>query len=161
MTVTESTEPPRAFMSYAWENDEHQAWVLQLATRLRSNGVEVLLDVWDTRLGSDLAFFMESGITSADRVIVVCSDQYVAKANSPVGGVGYEKKMLTPRLMNDLGSALVIPVIRSRTSDPKVPTFLGFAKYVDFLDDEIYEEKYAELIHDIQIGRASCRERVL
>ena len=136
-------------MSYAWENDDHQAWVLQLATRLRSNGVDVLLDAWNTRLGSDLAFFMESGITSADRIIVVCSDQYVGKANAPMGGVGYEKKMLTPRLMDDLGSELVIPVIRNRTSSPKMPAFLGSAKYVDFLDDAKYEEKYAELLHDI------------
>lgn len=92
---------------------------------------------------------MESGITSADRVIVVCSDQYVAKANAPLGGVGYEKKMLTPRLMDDLGSELVIPVIRNRTSSPKMPTFLGSAKYLDFAEDGSYEEKYAELIHDI------------
>ena len=140
---------PRAFMSYAWEDDDHQAWVLQLATRLRSNGVDVVLDVWDTRLGSDLAFFMESGITSADRVIVICSDQYVAKANAPMGGVGYEKKMLTPRLMNNLGSELVIPVIRNRSSSPKMPSFLGAAKYIDFLDDTTYEERYAVLIHDI------------
>lgn len=111
--------------------------------------MDVLLDVWDTRLGSDLAFFMESGITSADRVIVVCSDQYVAKANAPLGGVGYEKKMLTPRLMDDLGSELVIPVIRNRTSSPKMPTFLGSAKYLDFAEDGSYEEKYSELIHDI------------
>lgn len=111
--------------------------------------MDVLLDVWDTRLGSGLAFFMESGITSADRVIVVCSDQYVAKANAPLGGVGYEKKMLTPRLMDDLGSELVIPVIRNRTSSPKMPTFLGSAKYLDFAEDGSYEEKYSELIHDI------------
>ncbi len=111
--------------------------------------MDVLLDVWDTRLGSDLASFMESGITSADRVIVVCSDQYVAKANAPTGGVGYEKNMLTPRLMDDLGSELVIPVIRNRTSSPKMAAFLGSAKYVDFLDDANYEEKYAELLHDI------------
>lgn len=136
-------------MSYAWEGEEHQAWVLQLATRLRSNGVDVLLDVWNTRLGSDLGFFMESGITSADRVIVVCSDQYVAKANMPSGGVGYEKKMLTPRLMNELDSGLVIPVIRNRTSCPKMPTFIGSAKYVDFSEDSNFEAKYAELVHDI------------
>ncbi len=86
---------------------------------------------------------------AADGIIVVCSDKYIARANAPKGGVGYEKKMLTPRLMEDLNSELVIPVIRHRTSSPEMPTFLGAAKYVDFRDDTLHEQNYAELIHDI------------
>lgn len=114
------TSAPRAFVSYAWDDAEHEAWVLQLATRLRSNGVDAVLDKWDTRLGSDLSLFMESGITSADRVIVVCSDQYVAKSDAPAGGVGYEKRLLTPRLMRDLGSNLVIPIVtEDQSADDK------------------------------------------
>ena len=53
----------RAFISYAWENDEHSSWVLKLATNLRRHGVDVILDQWDARLGNDLAFFMEQGLT--------------------------------------------------------------------------------------------------
>ena len=140
---------PKAFVSYAWDSESHQQWVVQLATRLRSNGVDVVLDVWDTRLGTDLGHFMESGITSADRVLVVCSDQYIAKCHEPRGGVGYEKKMLTSRLYADLQSTLVVPVIHNRTAEPLTPDFLGLTKYVDFRDSARYEASYQELLHDI------------
>lgn len=64
---------------------------LNLATRLAKNGVDVILDQWDLRIGGDLSSFMESGLTQVDRVICVCYEKYVPKANTGLGGVGYEK----------------------------------------------------------------------
>jgi hypothetical protein len=40
--------PPQVFISYSHDSDEHKNWIIQLATRLRSNGVDVILDVWNT-----------------------------------------------------------------------------------------------------------------
>ncbi|WP_158009563.1 SEFIR domain-containing protein, partial [Bathymodiolus thermophilus thioautotrophic gill symbiont] len=37
---------PKCFMSYSHDNKEHEEWVLSLATRLRENGVDVILDQW-------------------------------------------------------------------------------------------------------------------
>lgn len=53
-----------------------------LATRLEGNGVAVTLDQWDLKIGGDLPHFMESGLSDSDRVIVVCTDEYVRKANA-------------------------------------------------------------------------------
>ena len=36
--------PPTCFLSYSWDSDEHREWVRALATRLREDGVEALLD---------------------------------------------------------------------------------------------------------------------
>lgn len=44
-------------------------WVLKLATDLRKHGVDVFLDQWDARLGNDLAFFMEQGLTRDTQLI--------------------------------------------------------------------------------------------
>jgi len=54
-------EAPRLFISYSHDDQAHKDWVLMLATRLVANGVDVLLDQWDMRLGSDLPRFMENG----------------------------------------------------------------------------------------------------
>jgi len=43
---------PKAFVSYSWDSEEHQAWALQLAHRLRDDGVDAVLDQWDTSLAS-------------------------------------------------------------------------------------------------------------
>jgi hypothetical protein len=43
------TSNPKAFISYSWSSQEHQRWVLDLATQLRENGVDVTIDKWDLK----------------------------------------------------------------------------------------------------------------
>lgn len=143
-----SASSPRTFISYASEPG-HDEWVVRLATRLESNGVEVVLDQWDVGLGHDLAKFMEQGLTGSDRVICICSDAYINKANEGVRGVGYEKKIITAPMLTNSGDSNVIPVLRNVTVEPPVPTFLSATRYVDFRDEESFEEKYKELIYDL------------
>ena len=45
------------FVSYSHDDKNHSNWVLQLTTRLRSNGVDVILDKWTLRLGQDVGAF--------------------------------------------------------------------------------------------------------
>ncbi|QDK35541.1 MULTISPECIES: toll/interleukin-1 receptor domain-containing protein [Sphingomonadaceae] len=54
-------EAPRLFISYSHDDQAHKDWVLMLATRLVANGVDVLLDQWDMRLGSDLSAVSTNG----------------------------------------------------------------------------------------------------
>lgn len=54
---------PTVFISYSHDNELHKNWVLQLATRLRSNGVDVLLDRWNLVE----ALKLSSGINHADK----------------------------------------------------------------------------------------------
>jgi hypothetical protein len=144
-----TTSPPKAFVSYSHDSELHKDWVLKLATRLLANGVNVLFDQWDLTLGSDLPRFMESGLTAADRVLAICTNQYVEKANVGRGGVGYEKMILTAQLMQNVTTDRIIPVIRANTLVTPVPIFLSSRVYVDFRDDLAYEVKYAELLRDI------------
>jgi len=141
--------PPKVFFSYSHDSQAHKDWVLTLATRLVANGVEVVLDQWDLALGSDLPRFMESGLTVADRVIAVCSELYVERANAGQGGVGYEKMILTAQLMQNLTAGRIIPVIRGNTQPQPVPIFLSSKVYIDFRDDLAFEPRYAELLRDI------------
>jgi hypothetical protein len=149
----ERETPRRVFISYSHDSQDHKGWVLNLATRLVSNGIDAILDQWDTRLGSDLSHFMESGLTDADRVLVVSSADYVRKANSLTGGAGFEKRIITAQMMEDLTSKRVVPVVRGIDVAPLVPTFLAGLKYIDFRDPVLFEERYSELIHDLY-GRA-------
>lgn len=140
---------PKVFISYSHDNEEHKNWVLQLATRLRSNGVDIVLDRWNLSLGQDLPAFMESGLSESQRVICVCSEEYVKKSNKKTGGVGYEKQIITAELLSDLNSKWVIPVIRNNSSDKKVPTFLNGRLYINFEDSSLYEAHYESLLRDL------------
>jgi hypothetical protein len=144
-----SNVPPKVFVSYSHDTEVHKDWVLSLATRLVANGVDVILDQWDLTLGSDLPRFMETGLTTAQRVLAVCTEPYVTKANVGRGGVGYEKMILTAQLMHDISADRIIPIIRNNILVPPVPTFLSSRVYIDFRDDLAYEARYAELLRDI------------
>lgn len=138
----------RAFISYAWVNEEHNSWVLKLATDLRRHGVDVILDQWDARLGNDLAFFMEQGLTSSHFVLCVCSDKYNEKANDGIGGAGYEKRIIASEMISADNRQFVIPIIKDNNKEAKVPIFLSGLKYVDF-DSRDYFDCYKELIERI------------
>ena len=92
------TKLPKVFISYAWEDDT-KAWVRELATRLRFNGVETLLDQWDVVPGDSLPEFMESSVSVSDFVLIVCTPAYKSKSDSSdPSGVGYEKGVITGEL---------------------------------------------------------------
>lgn len=141
--------PPKVFISYSHDNEDHKNWVIQIGTRLRSNGVDVILDAWNTKLGSNLAIFMEQGLSKSERVICVCSEKYVSKANEGKGGAGYEKQIMTSELITDQNTEWVIPLIVNNPSKKKTPIFLGSRKYISFEDPKLYEAKYEELLRDI------------
>lgn len=140
---------PFVFISYSHDTEEHKDWVLQIATRLRSNSVNVLLDRWNLKLGSDLASFMERGLSKSNRIICVCSEIYVEKANEGKGGVGYEKQIITAELIRDQNTNWVIPLIKNNSKQKKTPTFLGSRMFIDFDEQHLYETKYEELLRDL------------
>lgn len=140
---------PTVFMSYSHDSDEHKDWVLQLATRLRSNGVNVILDRWNIQLGGDIASFMERGLSQSSRIVCVCSSAYVKKANEGRGGAGYEKQIMTSELINDQNTNWIIPLIKNNPETRKTPTFLGGRMYISFEDENHYETKYEELLRDL------------
>ena len=91
---------PKVFISYSWSSPEHEEKVLNLATRLMSHGVEVIIDKWDLKEGQDKYAFMEQAVTSndIDRVLIISDKMYAEKANSRRGGVGDETIIISPEI---------------------------------------------------------------
>jgi TIR domain len=138
----------RVFISYSHDSEAHKDWVRGLAEFLMKNGIEIVFDQWDVRLGDDLPGFMEKGIRDTDRVLVICTDAYIQKANSGSGGVGYEKTIVTTEIMSG-NRRKFIPVIRAVAGDNKMPTFFGAALYLDLSDGKDGHEPRHQLIREI------------
>ncbi|HAS8533423.1 TPA: toll/interleukin-1 receptor domain-containing protein [Vibrio vulnificus] len=139
---------PKVFVSYSHDTQEHKKWVLDLATRLRNSGIDAVIDQWELGPGDDLPHFMETNLATADRVIMICTERYVEKANSGSGGVGYEKMIITSELLSKIDSNKVIPVIKQDASND-VPTFLKSKLYIDFSKIEDYELSFDDLVRSI------------
>ncbi len=141
--------PPRVFISYSHDSPEHKAWVLRLATDLRNNGVDTSLDQWDLAPGEDVAAFMQRGIAESDRVLMICTQEYVSKADAGSGGVGYERLIITAEVVQNIDTKKFIPLVRNNNVEPKVPRFLGPRVYIDFNGDARYEEKREVLLREL------------
>lgn len=71
---------PKAFISYSHDTQEHKKWVLELATRLRNNGIDAILDQFELQPGADLPHFMETHLSTSDKVIMVCTENPKTKS---------------------------------------------------------------------------------
>ena len=140
---------PKVFISYSHDSPVHKQWVSELGAKLRRNGVDAILDQWDLGPGDDLTLFMERGIRDSDRVLVICTDSYVRKADAGEGGVGYERMIVTAQLVQDLGTDKFIPIIRQASGEEKTPTCLGTRIYIDFTDESQFDEKFDKLLHEL------------
>lgn len=141
-------ENPTIFISYSHDSDDHKSWVLGLANRLIRNGVNAILDQHNLTLGGDLPSYMEKGLSIENRVICICSDRYVEKANNSLGGVGYEKMIMTGELLKSTDTKWIIPIIRNNPT-ATVPKFLSAKLYENFNIDSEFEIHYESLLRDI------------
>ena len=142
-------ENPKVFISYSHDSPEHKQWVSELGAKLRRDGIDAILDQWDLGLGDDVTRFMERGIVDSDRVLVICTDKYVSKANADEGGVGYERMIVNVELIQNLGTDKFIPIIRQASGKEKTPTFLGTRVYADFRNDTHFDVECEKLIREI------------
>ncbi|NMM40496.1 toll/interleukin-1 receptor domain-containing protein [Pseudoalteromonas arctica] len=143
-----SANVPKVFISYSHDTQAHKKWVLELAQRLRNSGVDAVLDQFRVGLGDDLGGFMERSVAESDRIIMVCTDNYVTKANSGLGGVGYEKMIMTAEYMTNIDNNKVIPLIRQNGTH-NVPTFLQTRLHINFSREDEYELQFDNLLREI------------
>ncbi len=148
---------PIVFISYSHDSEEHKKWVRDLASALRNVGIDVILDQWEIGPGDDVPKFMEQSVQRALRVIMVCTDQYVRKADDGQGGAGYEAMVVTGELVRNLGTRKFIPIIRQTGEKPITPICVSTRLFVDFSNDEEFTVKLEELARNIQ--DAPCFEK--
>ena len=106
---------PKIFISYSWSKDA-LALVLDLANRLVSHGVDVVLDKWDLKEGNDKYKFMERCVDdpSITKVLIICDKAYAQKANDRTGGVGDETVIISSEVYGNARQEKFIPIIAER-----------------------------------------------
>lgn len=139
---------PRVFISYSHDSTAHKNWVRGLARRLQSNGVDIVLDQWDVQPGDDVTAFVEKGLRECNRVLIVCTPQYIQKANTLKGGVGYERMIITGEVAKHLNTKKFIPIIRGN-NNRAVPDFLGTRIYVDFRTKRVSNAQFDVLLRTL------------
>src|SRR5690242_20186004 len=144
---------PKTFISYSWDDDAHKEWVKQLATRLRSDGVDVTLDRWHAEPGDEIPAFMERAVRENDIVIVVCTPRFKERSDGRGGGVGYEGDIMTAHALTGGAEKKFIPVQRRGTWVEAAPTWLLGKAKIDLSADPYSESEYEELLRTLHRAR--------
>lgn len=143
---------PRVFISYSWSRPAHEAWVLELAARLRGDSVDAILDKWDLTHGQDANAFMEQMVTdpTVTKVLMICDRAYVEKADNRKGGVGTEAMIISPQLYRDNSTDqtkfAAACLERDDQGDPCVPVFYKGRLHFDFTRPDRHETEYDALL---------------
>ena len=142
--------PPRLFISYSWSSQDHEFWVINLATQLRESGVDVILDKWELKEGHDSIAFMEKMVTdpAIEKVVVISDKKYAEKADGRAGGVGTETQIISREVYEkqDQNKFVAILPERDREGKPYLPTYYKGRIYIDLSSPDNYASEFERLV---------------
>lgn len=139
------------FVSYSHDSAGHEGRVLALADRLRSDGVDCVLDQYEPAPAEGWPRWMERRIAASRFVLLICTDVYLRRVEGrerPGTGLGvaWESNLLY-NLLYAAGTLdeRLIPVLLDAADVGHIPLPLrGLARYV-VADDAGYEALYRRL----------------
>jgi len=90
----------KVFVTYAWENKEHNGTVISFVNFLREKGYDATMDRKESQEEAAINFnqMMVDGIRSVEKVIVILSPKYKERADETKGGVGFEFSIILEQL---------------------------------------------------------------
>ena len=138
--------PPRVFISYAQESDEHSAWVLALAHKLAAWGIEPVIDRFCDWPERGWRTWMSERIEAADWVLVICTAEYLqrfeGKAPADTGrGVRWESQHITQKLYDHkFSNKHFVPVLPPGEGEASIP--FPLRDYRKFCLDADFEDLY-------------------
>ena len=137
----------KVFISYSWDNQEHQEWVLDLAKDLMTKfGIDVILDQFELSAGKELTHFMETAIAQAEKVLVILTPNYKTKAENRLNGVGFETSIISQEIFSSpISQIKFIPILRIGEEKISSPIHLKSKIYHKMTDDNDYINKLYEL----------------
>lgn len=145
-------EHPKVFISYSWSSKEYEEKVMDLAVKLHSDGIEVIIDKWIMQPGNDTINFMEKCVKDPEVnfVLMLLDKKYTEKADSRSGGVGIETQIISNEVYNNVEQSKFIPIVFDRDKNGKifVPIYLRSKFHYDLTQDNS-DEEYVKLVKQI------------
>lgn len=144
--IASSSKYKSVFISYSYDNHNHEQWVKHFVDTLKANGVKVAFDK-DLPYGGNLPQFMLKGIQDSEKVLIIGTPNYLSKVEeSQTTGVKFEDVIITDSLMNDIETTKFVPILREGTFHTSFAPLIEHRRGIDFSDDKAFDEKMKELL---------------
>jgi hypothetical protein len=139
------------FISYSHDSVEHVKTVLELSNKLRSEGIDCVLDQYEVSPPEGWPRWMDKEIKKAKYVLMICTENYYKRVMDEepedVGmGIKWEGHLIYQHIYN-AGSqnTKFIPILLSSNDKKNIPTPLQGATYYTVDDQEGYDDLYYRL----------------
>ncbi len=152
-------KPPRVFISYSHDSEQHDLRVLEFSNRLRQDGIDAFLDRYEVAPSQGWSEWSAEQMAAADFVLLICTDTYRARFesnndfesnNERAWGVAFEANLVLQEIYNNKGKNVkYIPVILGDSLDV-IPAILRTYTYYRYPDG--YEEIYRRLTNNPAIS---------
>ena len=123
---------PRAFISYAHDDEAHRQSVYEFWVFLRAMGIDARLDMQAAQSPQDWPLWMEEQVTGSDFVLLIASPEFRKRAGidaaPQVGrGVQWEARLVREAYYRDVqaGRGRFLPVVLPGRSADELPLWLG------------------------------------
>ena len=149
-----------AFISYSHDSDEHKAWVLRLARRLKADGIDVRLDQDIDVPSEGFPKWMIAQLEASAFTIVVCSEAYVNGSRGIGGhGVAWETNIIYQTLYDSKSrSASIVPILRANEGRDSIPLPLRPLRHYRPDDAHDYEHLLRRLLGTLRSARLATAE---
>lgn len=144
-------EHPKVFISYTHDSKEHADNILKFSNRLRTEGIDTVLDQYETSPSEGWPRWMDRQVRSADFVIMVCTPTYFKRVmgeeevGKGLGGI-WEGNLIYQHLYNDGGiNTKFIPILFDNGSYQDIPTPLQGATHYYVENQEGFDKLYWRL----------------
>ena len=152
-------ESPKVFISYSHDTPEHVELVLNFSDRLRQDGIDCILDQYETAPAEGWTRWMDKHIRDSDFVIMVCTHPYYRRVmgeEKPGKGQGvrWEGNLIYQHIYNaDTTNTRFIPVLLESGKFEHIPTPLQSATYHRVDTEKGYEYLYRRLTNQLRIEK--------
>lgn len=145
-----SPSPPRVFISYSHDSDEHGARVLALAEQLRRDGIDARIDQFETAPPEGWPLWCAREILAANFVLLVCTRSYRERflGLDEFGrgrGVKWEGKIIQNILYYDEVSTGFVPIVFEPGDEEHIPETVKEAPWYHVQTTSFEESGYGSL----------------
>jgi hypothetical protein len=142
---------PKVFISYSHDNKSHQDRVLEFSNKLRSEGIDCILDQYEDSPSEGWPRWMERNIQASDFVLLVCTEKFnnhiLGKSDESGGkGISWESNIIYQIIYNDrTNNKKFIPVLFKDCRTEFIPIPIQGSTYYNIEDSAEYDKLYWRL----------------
>jgi NB-ARC domain/TIR domain/WD domain, G-beta repeat/APAF-1 helical domain len=146
-----ASDPPKVLISYSHDSPEHEQRVLELANRLRADGIDCTIDQYVVAPAEGWPRWMDKQIRDSDFVVMVCSETYYRRVmgeEAPGKGLGvrWEGHLVYQAIYSaESTNTKFIPVLFESGNYAHIPAPVQSTTFYFAQTEDGYEDLYRRL----------------